>query len=120
MLIEDEGFDRKEDHYDNKPRDNGSGPLRIDKVISADTHPGFREDLYSLIFASALRPEYVLHYKLKQEKKEAMKEAAIKAHHAKTDRRLPPGVVVYEDAIYPEEDKGDLKIIERELRNSMN
>ena len=120
MLIRDEGIDREDDHYDNVERDNGCGPLRIDKVISAEGQGGLREDLYSLIFASTLRPEYVLHYKMKHKKKEALVEAAMHEHHAKNTRPLPSGVIVYEDVVHPVDEKEDVKEIERELRNAMN
>ena len=75
QLIEDEGFDRKDDHYENLHRENGVGPCRLNKVISDDTRGGLREDLYSLIFASTYRAEYVVHYRKEEDKKETLKDA---------------------------------------------
>lgn len=74
QLIGDQGTECDWDAYAVKnddgtyklKRENGTGPYRIDEPLDR----GLREDLYSLIFATTIRPEYVLHYKKKHEQKQ--------------------------------------------------
>ena len=62
------------------------GPYRIDLPLDG----GLREDLYSMIFASCFRAEYILYYKNKINEKEQLREEAIEEHtRKKKAQRLP-------------------------------
>jgi len=107
-------------------RDAGTGPYRIDKTLVGKLN----NELYSMIFVSCFRAEYVCKFKRQEDEKDVLDAKVISDYHMKKLReRTPKGVTIYEDKA-PElpptkeerraiEEK-EIDEMKNKLRNEMN
>ena len=109
-------------------REAGSGPYRIGKPITT------RLDIYSMLFVSSVRPEYIHHFKTKEEKRQeaidalvdgpaeepAVTEAKVDRISTNPDGANPPGDQNEEDDVPLTKDKVAFRKLKLRLEYDKN